>query len=98
MRIQVDAINTLRQDDIPVFFMGDRNEKDAVFCKVTTQTDLDSSSGGSSGSPCRPPAGMRVDWIFGSSDAEFTGHRADRSAPVARITDHAVVTAGVSVP
>ncbi|MDP3893272.1 endonuclease/exonuclease/phosphatase family protein [Nocardioides sp.] len=98
VRIQIDAITTLRQDRIPVFFMGDMNEKETVFCKVTTQTDLVSSSGGSTGSPCRPPAGMRIDWIFGSPDAVFTSHRADRSPQVARITDHAVITAGVSVP
>ncbi|WP_203336832.1 endonuclease/exonuclease/phosphatase family protein [Nocardioides limicola] len=99
MRIQIPALNELRKDGIPVFFIGDLNERAGVFCTVTTRTDLYAARGGSRGTPCRPPSGrLRVDWIFGSGGVTFSGYREDRSAMVPRITDHAVISARVHVP
>lgn len=97
--IEIAAIKQLRrQDGIPVFVMGDFNEHAEVFCKITGQTDLEAAQGGSNDGTCRPPSAMRVDWIFGSSDVDFSGFRMDTSAQVRRITDHAVLTSSVSVP
>jgi endonuclease/exonuclease/phosphatase family metal-dependent hydrolase len=97
--IEIAAINQLRQQDgIPVFIMGDFNEHAEAFCKITGQTDMNAAQGGSNNGACHPPSQMRVDWIFGSSDAAFTGFRFDTGPQVRRITDHAVLTSTVSVP
>jgi endonuclease/exonuclease/phosphatase family metal-dependent hydrolase len=93
--LEVAKINALRKTGLPVFFMGDLNEHADVFCHVTGSTDLVSASGGSSSGTCRPPADMRVDWIFGS--AAFSGFTLDRSAQVQRTTDHTVLFATATV-
>jgi len=95
--IEVAAIQQLRKDGIPVFIMGDFNERDRTFCSITGQTDLRAANGGSSGTPCQPPGAMRIDWIFGSPEAQFTGYVADQGPAVRRITDHAVVSTGVTI-
>lgn len=96
---EIDLVRTLRRESgLPVFFLGDFNEKAEIFCTVTSKTDLLSASGGSnSGGVCRPPSGMRVDWLFGSPDAAFSGYIADRGPSVRRITDHAVIRATATV-
>ena len=100
VRIEIAKIRELRQSGLPVFFIGDMNEKAKVFCKVLGQTDLYSPLGGShDGTTCTlPTAQMRIDWIFGSSDVDFSSYAADRAPLVTRTTDHAVVTSRVTVP
>lgn len=99
MAIEIAAINQLRrQDGIPVFAIGDFNEHAEAFCKITGQTDLVAAQGGSHDGSCRPPSAMRVDWLFGSTDTDFTSFRFDTGPQARRITDHAVLTSTVSVP
>lgn len=95
--IEIAAVRQLRRDGIPVFLIGDFNEHEEIFCKVTSQTDLRAANGGSTGGACRPPRPMRVDWIFGSADVSMTGFRMDTSPAVRRITDHAVISTHVQV-
>jgi len=93
VRIEIEHILAERERGIPVVFLGDMNERETVFCKVTGQTDLRAVTGGSnSGGTCSPPAKMHVDWIFASpelaiEDAEYLG-----TPQVSRITDHKVLT------
>ena len=97
--IEIAAVNALAEDGLPIVLMGDFNEHAEVFCRVTAQTTLVAASGGSRGrGGCRPPAEMRVDWIFGSRELEFDGFRIDTSPAVRRITDHAVLSTTVTVP
>jgi len=100
--IEIAAINELAGDGLPILVMGDFNEKAEIFCRLTARTLLISASGGSNGGAdgggCRPPVGMRVDWIFGSPEVAFSGLRFDASPTVRAITDHAVLTTGVTVP
>ena len=101
--IEIAAVNALAEDGVPIVLMGDFNEHAEVFCRVTAQTTLvaasgGSQSGGSQAGGCRPPAVMRVDWIFGSRELEFDGFRIDTSPEVRRITDHAVLSTTVIVP
>ncbi len=96
---EIAILVELRRSGLPVFFVGDMNEKAEIFCDVTEKTDLEAAQGGTNdGVTCRPPADMRVDWIFGSSDARFTSFSFDRSTPVRRITDHHVLVSRVRVP
>lgn len=88
--IQVEAINELRSDGLPILLIGDMNERERVCQDLGARADLRPSRGSCAGR-------MRVDWIFGSPDLTFTDHQEDRSPAVARITDHAVITAGVTV-
>lgn len=99
VRIEIATIKELRKSGLPVFFIGDMNEKARVFCKVLGETDLRSPLGGShDGTRCTlPTAPMRVDWIFGSPEARFDTYAADRSALVTRTTDHAVLLSTVTV-
>ena len=96
--IEIATVNTLAEDGIPIVLVGDFNEHAEIYCRITAQTPLVAASGGSHDGACRPPATMRVDWIFGSRELEFTGFRIDTSPTVRRITDHAVLTAAVTVP
>lgn len=97
-KIEVAAVNTLKKDGIPVFIMGDFNEHEDAFCRFAGEAGMRAANGGSFGGACRPPRPMRVDWIFGTPDVQFSGFRMDTSAAVRRITDHAVLTTTVTVP
>ena len=91
--IQIEAalVRQLGRSGKPVFLVGDLNEKDAAFCGLTGTTTLTSPAGGSNdGGWCLPPAGMRIDWIFGTRTS-FSGYLVDKSPAVSRITDHAVL-------
>ncbi len=95
---ELDLIRTIRRESgLPVLLTGDFNEKAEIFCSVTGTTDLHAAAGGSNNGACRPPGGMRVDWIFGSPEVGFSGYVADRGAGVGRITDHHVLFSDVTV-
>jgi endonuclease/exonuclease/phosphatase family metal-dependent hydrolase len=96
--IEIATINELADDDVPIVVLGDFNEHAEIFCRMTAETSLVAASGGSNEGACRPPERMRVDWIFGSRGLRFEGFRIDTSPAVRRITDHAVLTTGVTVP
>ncbi|MDN4162236.1 endonuclease/exonuclease/phosphatase family protein [Nocardioides abyssi] len=97
-QIEVAAVNTLKKDGIPVFIMGDFNEHEDAFCRFTGEAGMRAANGGSNDGACRPPRPMRVDWIFGTPEVQFSGFRMDTGPAVRRITDHAVITTQVTVP
>lgn len=99
--IEIAAVNELAKDGIPILLTGDFNEHAEIFCRITAETSLVAANGGvnlGGAGGCRPPAVMRVDWIFGSAGLEFADFRVDTSPAVRRTTDHAVLTTGVTVP
>lgn len=99
MKIELDHIKAQRAKRFPVLFMGDFNEKEVAFCKVTGQTDLEAVNGGSYvGRKCTPPRGMHIDWIFGAPAFRPRGHDYLRSPLTNRITDHTVLTGQYSYP
>jgi endonuclease/exonuclease/phosphatase family metal-dependent hydrolase len=99
VRIEVDHILAERRQRVPVIFLGDMNERQTVFCKVTAWTDLESVTGGSNRKGrCRPPKAMRLDWMFASPELPVREARFVRDARVARITDHAVLTSRLGLP
>jgi alpha-tubulin suppressor-like RCC1 family protein/endonuclease/exonuclease/phosphatase family metal-dependent hydrolase len=98
MRIEARKINEKRQLGDQVLFMGDLNEHKDGFCAITGWTDLKAVNGGRNGKRCRPPAKMRVDWIFVSPKVGVRSFRFDKSAHVDRITDHTLVSGSLTLP
>jgi endonuclease/exonuclease/phosphatase family metal-dependent hydrolase len=88
-RLQIALVNQLKaSNNLPVVWTGDMNSKRQVFCRVTKQAGMVSASGGyRSAATCQAPKNMVVDWIFGSQ-VQFSNYLQDRSAKVARTTDH----------
>lgn len=98
LNIEIPVLAQLRATGLPVFFMGDMNEKTDVFCQVTGRTDLYTPLGGQNNGSCNPPKGMRVDWVFGSPDVRFDSFVMEKSATIRRITDHHVLISRVTIP
>jgi endonuclease/exonuclease/phosphatase family metal-dependent hydrolase len=93
VRIELDHVKQQRRKGTPVLLMGDFNEREVAFCKVTGQTDLAAVNGGShTGRRCTPPRGMHIDWIFGAPTFRRRGYEYLRSPLTNRITDHTVLT------
>lgn len=98
MQIQTNLVNRLhRETGYPVILMGDFNERAQAFCTVTGRAPMRASAGGSTGGGCRPPGDLGIDWIFGTTDMEFTRHVRTRSGLVARASDHPIVVADALV-
>lgn len=96
--IEIAKLKELIATGLPVFFMGDLNEKSTVFCKVTSALPMAAANGGSSGGGCSLPGAAKIDWIFGTTDqVDFSGYSQSRSGSVPRITDHHLVSATASV-
>ena len=81
----------LHAEGVPVVFTGDFNEREEVFCALTTNAPLKSASGGSTGSPCRPPRAPYVDWIFGTTDIDFTEYATVSEGLARRASDHPMI-------
>jgi alpha-tubulin suppressor-like RCC1 family protein/endonuclease/exonuclease/phosphatase family metal-dependent hydrolase len=97
---EIAKLQELEATGLPVFFIGDMNEKQTIFCKVLRDTQLVSPLGGSyRKGTCTPPKGvLRVDWIFGSKSVGFEGYRTSRDTLVRLSTDHWVPVVRVNVP
>jgi endonuclease/exonuclease/phosphatase family metal-dependent hydrolase len=97
-RLQIALVNQLKaSNNLPIVWTGDMNSKRQVFCRVTKQAGMVSASGGyRSAATCQAPKSMVVDWIFGSQ-VQFSNYVQDRSAKVARTTDHHLLVADALV-
>ncbi|MBA2956375.1 cutinase family protein [Nocardioides sp. MAH-18] len=87
--IIIRTIRKLQKDGLPILLTGDLNDNHRVFCQVTGKTKLRAALGGSNNGSCKPPAGRRVDWIFGSVGA-FGQIAISQGSQVRRTTDHSV--------
>ena len=95
--IEAQLIRRLRATGVPVVFTGDFNERVSAFCQMTS-AGLHAANGGShSGGRCVPPGDNGIDWIFGSSQIQFSNYVRQRDALVRRTTDHPVVIAHAQV-
>ncbi|HYH35006.1 MAG TPA: endonuclease/exonuclease/phosphatase family protein [Nocardioides sp.] len=96
VRIETEKVRELRRSGLPVFLVGDMNEKQRVFCSVLERTDLDSPMGGSfQDGTCRPPREMRIDWIFGSPEAEWSDFSFHVSPLKTWVNDHRIAVTTV---
>ena len=99
-KVQIARIKELEQSGLPVFYIGDFNEKRTILCKVLRRTGLASPYGGriNGRGECVPPRRrMRVDWIFGSRFAKYSGFAYTRPPLVRLSTDHWVPVVNVQV-
>ncbi len=97
---EIDRLKKVTGKGDPVFLIGDFNERQRAFCEVTGELNFVAPRGGSNnGGDCQPPSGkVRIDWIFGSRDVDYSGYTEDVSPLVKLITDHSVLRTKVSVP
>ena len=97
--LEIGLANQLWNSGVPLVLTGDMNEKGTYFCKMTTQAPMKSASGGSFGTTsCRPPADLRIDWVYGSNFVQFSGYQVHRGALIEKTSDHPMVVADVSIP
>jgi endonuclease/exonuclease/phosphatase family metal-dependent hydrolase len=99
-RIEINLVNRLRaKTSLPVYVLGDMNEHEEYFCKMTAGTDMVSANGSRKGARgCHPRPRVRIDWIFGSPETAFTNYVDARNARIRRSTDHAMLVADAELP
>jgi endonuclease/exonuclease/phosphatase family metal-dependent hydrolase len=100
MLTQLAKIDDLRATGLPVFYVGDFNEKQPAVCRVLKHGGLASPTGGhlSPTGTCVPPLHMRIDWLFGPATTQWSGYQYSRQPMVRLTTDHGVAMASVQVP
>jgi endonuclease/exonuclease/phosphatase family metal-dependent hydrolase len=96
-RREIAMVRTLAQHGDPVVLLGDFNERSEAFCAVTGGGDIGAANGGSVGGSCAPPPDAGIDWIFGTTDIEFSDYLRRQDAVVARTTDHPVIVASATI-
>ena len=99
--VQIEKLKELEETGLPVFYVGDFNEKKTILCKVLRRTGLESPAGGRinrEGDCVLPRQRMRVDWIFGSKAVNWSGFSYSRPPLVRLSTDHWVPVVNVEVP
>lgn len=101
VRVQLEKLQELEATGLPVFYVGDMNEKMTILCKVLRATDMVSPIGGkitSEGECVKPRQTMRVDWIFGSKTVGWSRFENSRAPLVRLSTDHWVPVVDVQLP
>lgn len=88
----------LHSSGTPVFLTGDFNERDEAYCRVTAGGVAQAAQGGRGGRPCRPPATMGIDWIFGTPDVTFRAYVRRQDAAVRRTSDHPMILTTATLP
>jgi endonuclease/exonuclease/phosphatase family metal-dependent hydrolase len=83
----------------PVIITGDMNERESFYCRISAGAPLHGANGAyRSGSSCRTPSRVAVDWILGSSSVQFSNYQLDESVQARRISDHYMIRATASLP
>lgn len=87
------AVRLRAESGYPVFLTGDFNEREQIFCRMTSNGMI-APNGGSNDGSCKPPGyPMPVDWIFGSDMVDFTSYQIDDGRLVSRTSDHPMIVA-----
>lgn len=99
--IEANIVNGLKTEmpDVPVFSTGDKNDRAEYFCPTVRKTRLRAANGGGlEGTTCVLPQPAYVDWLMGTDEVAFTDYKAVRTEFTKKITDHPVITSGVTIP
>lgn len=100
-KVQIEKIQKLETQGLPVYYIGDFNEWKRILCKVLRNTGLNSPLGGrlkKSGECVAPNRRMRVDWIFGSRYTDWNNYSVVKYPVIRLTTDHWVHFVDVAVP
>jgi hypothetical protein len=97
-RLPQRTLSAASRYNLPIFFVGDFNNRDKAFCELTSGGVLTAAAGGSNSNRCIAPGYKGIDWIFGSQQTRWAGHSAVRRGVVGRISDHPLVVARVEHP
>jgi endonuclease/exonuclease/phosphatase family metal-dependent hydrolase len=85
LRRELEIVEQLRKDGLPVFLVGDFNNGERARDVLTAGSELTASD---------PIGGdTQIDWVFGAGHQGFTSHEVDRSTQSSRISDHPLVVA-----
>ncbi|WP_395693865.1 alkaline phosphatase family protein [Nocardioides sp.] len=98
---EVALVNRLRAQYplIPVIVTGDKNDRDAYFCRVARDARMSAAAGGGLvGDRCQMPTQARVDWVMGSPGLQFVGYQMVQTPLVKRTTDHPVIIGDALLP
>lgn len=90
LRIAADYVNSLKSEKVPIFLIGDMNDRGNFYCTVIPRTGMIAAQGG--GGTCGTAPRMRpVDWITAYGGVTFSGYVDDFSAEDRHISDHPIV-------
>ncbi len=92
----VAQVNRLKQEGVPVFLLGDMNDRAEFFCRVAPPTGMIAPYGGHARGGCHPgspPGGLAVDWVLSTPGVSWSGYRHDKSPRPRGISDHPFVSA-----
>ena len=95
--IERNLMTQLHSDGTPVFLSGDFNERNEAFCKMTYGGVLQSASGGFGGPPCQLPPNLGIDWVFSSTDVDFSNYLRYQTPYVHRASDHPLILADATL-
>jgi endonuclease/exonuclease/phosphatase family metal-dependent hydrolase len=97
-RKMIRQARLLSEQGMPVFLTGDMNEREEVFCDVTSRTNMVAAAGGTNDGSCQPPKNIGLDWIFTTPDVLLSEFRFQADELVKRITDHRVPMVRATLP
>ncbi len=96
--IEIDLVNELRLSGLPVIVLGDMNEREYYFCRMTGEAPMKAARGGTNiDGVCDADHPASVSWIFGSQGLGFSGYVEDETAREQKITDHRVLFSDVQI-
>jgi hypothetical protein len=96
--MEATLARNLTADGTPMIVTGDMNDRAPFACPFAQRTGMHSADGAYYSGGCHLPRHTNVDWIFGSSQLDFSAFVTDRSSQSRRISDHPMVRAAVTVP
>lgn len=97
---EITQLGKMQATGLPVFFVGDLNDRIYTYCQIVRRTTLRAPQGYyPPPNDCDLPPNTHIDWIFGSaSQVAWSDYKYDRGALVAQVTDHHVTWATATLP
>ena len=97
--MEIALQNQLAPTGIPRFLTGDMNERASYFCRVTAEAPLKAARPKSTwiNGVCSAGSPRAVDWILSSTETPWSSYIEDRSALVAKTTDHPMIIGDATI-
>jgi hypothetical protein len=98
-RMEIALQNQLAPSGIPRFLTGDMNERASYFCRVSAEAPLRAARPQSTwiNGVCSAGSPRAVDWILSSTETPWSSYIEDRSALVAKTTDHPMIIGDATI-